>query len=66
MRTLREGETKCQNCGNCFNILSFRLRLCPDCIRKDFKKLKPLIEEVHLESRSRLIFPQPCQGMREG
>lgn len=57
MRTILKGETKCQNCGEHFNPLSFRLRLCPECIRKDYKRLKPLIDEVHFESRGRFNLP---------
>lgn len=57
MRTLLKGEKICLNCQGRFDTLSFRLRLCPTCIRKDYKRLAPLIEEVHFESRRRFGLP---------
>ncbi|MEW6680689.1 MAG: radical SAM protein [bacterium] len=59
-------EMRCENCNNNFKNLSSVLRLCPDCIKGDFDKLKPKIDEVHIKSRSEFNLPPFPPRDKEG
>ena len=67
MKAFRWGTgalTKCQHCGRESPLIPQALRLCVDCIRKDFAQVIPLIEEAH--SQARRLFNLPTQPPRDG
>ena len=48
---------RCQNCGTESSLISQVLGLCPDCIRRDFSTVLPLIEKAHHEARKPFGLP---------
>lgn len=48
---------KCVNCGKRSNLISGSLGVCLDCIRKDFSKVFPHIQRVHVKSRMEFDLP---------
>lgn len=54
---------RCVNCGNTSPLISRFLGLCPQCIRRDFDKVLPHIEEVHRQARIAFSLPEkPPKG----
>ena len=47
----------CQHCRRESPLISQTLGLCPDCIRKDFAEVFPLIEKAHSEARRPFNLP---------
>ena len=47
---------RCKNCRREFEI-SRALPICPDCIRRDFERVLPLIEKAHRDARRRFELP---------
>jgi len=52
------GASQCLNCHQESNVISQILSLCASCIKKDFEKLLPRIEQVHAASRARFNLPE--------
>jgi len=50
-------STICQHCRRESPLISQTLGLCPDCIRKDFAEVFPLIEKAHSEARRPFNLP---------
>jgi len=50
-------DCKCQHCGRESPLISQALGLCLDCIRRDFDRIFPLIEQAHYNARSRFGLP---------
>ena len=51
---------RCKHCGKESILISQSLGLCLDCIRQDFEKVKPVIQETHRRSRQAFnLPPQP-------
>jgi len=48
---------KCINCSKESNLISKFLGICLDCIRNDFQKVRPHLEEVHQQSRKKFNLP---------
>jgi pyruvate formate lyase activating enzyme len=48
----------CRHCGKESPLISRALSLCPDCIRGDFEKVLPQIEEAHDASRKPFGLPE--------
>ena len=48
---------RCRGCGRQSLLISQALELCSDCLRSDFDKFLPLIEEVHREARKPFGLP---------
>ncbi len=65
---------KCINCGKESNLISKFLGVCLTCIRNDFKKVKPIIEEAQRKSREKFNLPthqilvqgEPAKPPKEG
>ena len=54
---------KCINCKKESKLVSEALKLCLDCIRRDFDKVWPHIQKVHAKSRTE--FDLPTQPPRD-
>jgi len=52
-----KNATTCKHCGKKSALISKSLSLCLDCIRQDFERVKPLIEESHQKSRQSFNLP---------
>ena len=48
----------CQHCGRESPLISQALGLCVDCIRQDFTRILPLIEEAHRAARKPFHLPE--------
>lgn len=57
MKMLNISQVKCTNCGRESQFISRALKVCLDCIRKDFKKLIPHLEKVHAKTREGFHLP---------
>ncbi|MEW6455701.1 MAG: radical SAM protein [Acidobacteriota bacterium] len=55
----------CLNCRRESPIISEYLKLCLDCIRNNFERVKPLIDRAHSESRKKFNLP-PFPPKKEG
>ena len=49
---------ECLNCKNESPLITKILGVCVECIRRDFKKGRPLIEKAHKVSRSNFLLPE--------
>jgi pyruvate formate lyase activating enzyme len=47
----------CNHCGKKSTLISKTLGLCTDCIRHDFQKVEPTIQEAHQKSRQSFNLP---------
>ncbi len=52
------GTSQCLNCHQESEVISQSLNLCASCIKKDFEKLLPRVEQVHAASRARFNLPE--------
>ena len=57
-RLSARADRKCQHCGRESPIISQALGLCLDCIRKDFSRVFPLIEQAHCAARNPFDLPE--------
>ncbi len=48
---------KCNHCGKESTLISKSLSLCLDCIREDFEKVKPIVQQAHHKSRQSFNLP---------
>ncbi len=51
-------DSKCQHCGSESPLVSQALGLCLDCIRRNFSRVFPRIEQAHYTARSHFDFPE--------
>jgi len=51
-------NNKCHNCGKESLLISKALGICLDCIRKDFERVLPLIEQAHSAARTTFELPE--------
>jgi pyruvate formate lyase activating enzyme len=49
---------ECRNCHQESTVISQSLGLCANCIKKDFEKVLPEIEETHASTRERFNLPK--------
>jgi pyruvate formate lyase activating enzyme len=56
--TSKARVVECRNCGRESTVISQSLGLCADCIKKDFAKVLPEIEETHASTRERFDLPK--------
>src|SRR4030042_1089097 len=54
----QETGNKCRNCGKESLLISKALGLCLDCIRNDFDRVLPLIEQAHSAARTPFELPE--------
>ena len=47
----------CSHCGKKSTLISESLRLCVHCIRHDFAKVQPIVQEAHRKSRQSFNLP---------
>lgn len=58
--------TACQHCGSESSLISQALGLCLDCIRHNFARVFPLIEQAHSAARSPFNLPGQPPKDEEG
>jgi pyruvate formate lyase activating enzyme len=56
-RGFKGTKNKCQNCGKESILISSALGLCSDCIRRDFDRLLPVLEQAHTAARMPFDLP---------
>ena len=59
-------KTRCINCGKEDITISSFLKLCYQCLRKEFPKLLPHIRKVHSESRGKFALPPEPPRSKDG
>ncbi len=57
-RLYARADRKCQHCGRESPLISQALGLCLDCIRRDFARVLPLIEQAHGTARRPFELPE--------